>query len=481
MLNTGQQTDTGSYKILIVDDDPNVRRLLNDTLKLKGYQILTAKDGSEAFTRLKQEPVNLVLSDLRLPNISGLEVLKKVKADYPLTEVIILTGNASLDSAIESTNMGAFSYLQKPYEMDQLLLHIRRAIEKQQAEEKILKHSIELKKINSELKALYEISLIISRTIDIDKLFSDITDSISGIEVFNFVQKSILFLVDQNRTRLVSLGRSKIELESCNNINIGDCLCGLAVKNSEIIIAKNCQEDKRHTRESHTRESHPKAPHGHIIVPLIAVNKIEGVLCLFTQPDTEPDERVLTLLSTIGNQIGIAIENLKLYEEAKSFSFHDPLTGLANRRLLQVQFEKSFEGAKRYEKPLSIIMLDIDHFKKYNDTYGHVEGDKLLVSIANILLKELRSPDYIFRYGGEEFLIMLPETDVKNAGIVAERLRKAIASQLNVTVSLGISFYHQSIQTGEKLIHHADTALYKAKQNGRNRVEINLQQGEIQK
>ncbi len=474
MLNTVQKTGTETYKILIVDDDPNVRKILCDILKRKGYTILTAKNGTEAITILEENSVNLVLSDLGLPDISGLEVLHRVKTDYPFTEVIILTGNASLDSAIESTNKGAFSYLQKPYEMDQLFLHIKRAIEKQQAELKLWEHSIELKNINSELKALYEISLIISRTFDMDKLFTDITDSISSIEVFNFVHKSIIFLVDQNRTRLVSLGRSKIELDICNNINIGDCLCGLAVKNGEIIIAKNCQEDKRHTRESHQ-----KAPHGHIIIPLIAVNKIEGVLCLFTQPDTEPDERVLTLLSTIGNQIGIAIENLKLYEEAKSFSFHDPLTGLANRRLLQIQFEKSFEGAKRYEKPLSIIMLDIDHFKEYNDTHGHVEGDKLLVSIANILLKDLRSPDYIFRYGGEEFLIMLPDTDVKNAGIVAERVRNIVASQLKITVSLGISFYHNSINTKEDLINNADTALYKAKQNGRNRVEINKQQGEI--
>jgi len=473
MLKTGQQADTGTYKILVVDDDPNIRKILDDTLKRKGYQILTARDGTEALTKLKKDTVELVLSDLQLPDISGLEVLQRVKADYPLTEVIILTGNASLDSAIESTNMGAFSYLQKPYEMDQLLLHIKRAIEKQQAEEKILKHTIELKKINSELKALYEISLIISRTIDINRLFSDIVDSISNIEVFSFVLKSMIFHVDKNRTYLVPMGLSKAEPAPCKNTNIGDCLCGLTAKNGEIIISNNCREDKRHTGKSHW-----KAPHGHIIIPLKAVNKIEGVLCLFTRPDTEPDKQLLKLLSTIGNQIGIAIENLKLYEEAKSFSFHDPLTGLANRRLLQIQFEKSFEGAKRYEKPLSIIMLDIDHFKKYNDTYGHIEGDRLLVSIANILLNDLRSPDYIFRYGGEEFLIMMPETSAQNAGIVAERLRKIIAAQLNVTVSLGISSYHQSIQTGEELIHHADTALYKAKQNGRNRVEINIQQGE---
>ncbi|TFG36705.1 MAG: diguanylate cyclase [Nitrospirales bacterium] len=464
------------YKILIVDDDPNVRKVLGDTLTLKGYETFAAKDGTEALSVLKQDSFNLVLTDLGLPNISGLEVLHRVKADYPLLEVIILTGNATLYSAIESTNKGAFSYLQKPYDMDQLLLHIKHAIEKQQAEVQILQHSVELKKINSELKALYEVSLIISRTIDLNKLFSEIVDAFSIIEVFSFVQKSMIFLIDKNRTHLVALGLSKAETGSCDKLAVGDCLCGLAAKNGEIIVSKNCGNDIRHKKKSHW-----PAPHGHIIVPLKSINKVEGVLCLFTHPDIGPDEHILNLLLTIGNQLGIAIENLKLYEEAKSFSLHDPLTGLANRRLLQIQLEKSFEGAKRYEKPLSIIMLDIDYFKKYNDTYGHVEGDRLLVAIANILLKELRSPDYIFRYGGEEFLIMLPEIELKNANIVAERLRKTVASKLTVTISLGVSSCRQSMQTKEDLINNADTALYQAKQNGRNRVEINIQQEERQK
>jgi diguanylate cyclase (GGDEF)-like protein len=453
------------YKILIVDDDPNVRKVLDDTLKIKGYQTITAKDAAQAFTMLKQDTVNLVLTDLRLPDISGLEVLRGVKNNYPLTEVIILTGNATLDSAIESTNKGAFSYLQKPYDMDQLLLNIKRAIEKQQAEEKILKHSVELKKINSELKALYEVSLIISRTFDMKKLCADVIDSIASMEVFSFVQKSMIFALDTNRLRLAPIGLSQTELKSCTR-NHEDCLCGLAARNGEIITSKDCRKDGRHKGKSHLR-----TPHGHVAVPLKSVNRVEGVLCLSTHPGAEPDKQILNLLSTLGNQIGIAIENLKLYEEAKSFSLHDPLTGLANRRLMQIQMEKSFESVKRYEKPLSIIMLDIDHFKKYNDTYGHVEGDRLLVSIANILLRQLRSPDHVFRYGGEEFLVMLPETDAKNAYKVAERLRKAVASQLTVTISLGVSSYHTSIQGKENLINAADNALYLAKQNGRNRVE----------
>jgi two-component system cell cycle response regulator len=299
--------------ILIIDDDPNLRKTLSDILRAKGYEVHAAKDGTEGLALLKQQAIHLALVDLRLPDISGLEILNRIKSDHPSTEAIILTGNATLDSAIEATNRGAFSYLQKPYEIDQLLLHIRRAMEKQQSEKKILAQSMELQKLNEELKALYE--------------------------------------------------------------------------------------------------------------------------------------------------------------EAKSSSLHDPLTGLANRRSLQIQLEKSFESAKRYGHPLSVIMLDIDHFKKYNDTHGHVEGDRMLVKIAHVLLEAVRMADHVFRYGGEEFLIMLPQTELTNACLMAERVRKAVESGAEVTISLGVYSYHESLHDKDVMIQMADNALYQAKQKGRNRVE----------
>ncbi len=119
-------------------------------------------------------------------------------------------------------------------------------------------------------------------------------------------------------------------------------------------------------------------------------------------------------------------------------------------------------------------MLDIDHFKKYNDTYGHVEGDRMLVKIAHVLLKVVRTADHVFRYGGEEFLVLLPETDLTNACKAAERLRKAVEAEAGVTISLGVSPYHESLHDKEAMIKMADNALYQAKQNGRNRVEASL-------
>ena len=149
---------TGRTAILIIDDDPNLRKTLSDILTSKGYEALSAKDGEEGLALLEIEPVNVALIDLKLPDISGLDVLKRAKADCPSLEAIILTGNASLDSAIEATNKGAFSYLQKPYDIDQLLLHIRRAVEKQSAEEKIRQYQEHLEELVRERTKELEIA-----------------------------------------------------------------------------------------------------------------------------------------------------------------------------------------------------------------------------------------------------------------------------------------------------------------------------------
>lgn len=169
-------------------------------------------------------------------------------------------------------------------------------------------------------------------------------------------------------------------------------------------------------------------------------------------------------------------ELARLYEETKFCSLHDPLTGVGNRRFMESMMEKSIETAKRYDKPLSLIMFDIDHFKRYNDTCGHDMGDKVLAKTAGIVSKGLRSADSIFRYGGEEFIILLPEIHLKDAYDVAERLRNNVESEAGITISLGISTLDKETHGFEMLIKKADKALYRAKENGRNRVEIEERQ-----
>lgn len=454
--------------ILIIDDDPSLRKTLSDILRVKGYETLSAGDGAEGLALLRKHEVNVALIDLGLPDISGLEVLDRIKGDHPWVQAIILTGNATLDSAITATNRGAFSYLLKPYDIDQLLLLVRRAIEKQEAESQVVRRNLELQESNSELKTLHDISQAISRTLDMDELLSGVLSALVQTAIFPFEIRGGIYLVEQGRVRLASfISLSESLLKPCQEVHSGACLCGLAMVSGEIVVSRNSHEDSRHFK------CHPDtAPHGHIVVPLKAVQEVVGLLSLYTEPGLEVNDDLLRLLSSIGGQIGIAINNARLYEQTKTSSLHDPLTGLANRRFLQIQLEKSFEGAKRYGEKLSVIMLDIDHFKRFNDTRGHLEGDRLLAKVAEVLVKELRNADYVFRYGGEEFLCMLPETDLPMAREVAERLRLAVETETEVTISLGIASLVETIPDRETLVRLADAALYQAKQNGRNRVEV---------
>ncbi len=167
-----------------------------------------------------------------------------------------------------------------------------------------------------------------------------------------------------------------------------------------------------------------------------------------------------------------------IYTRTKYLSITDELTGLSNRRCFDNTLEKEFLRALRYNNKLTLVMFDIDHFKTVNDTYGHPCGDYILKEVANAALQTFRKTDTVFRFGGEEFVVILTETDIKQSEIPLERFRKTIETldltyqnqQINITVSIGACQLDQSIGNKEEFLHKADNALYDAKNSGRNKV-----------
>jgi len=157
-------------------------------------------------------------------------------------------------------------------------------------------------------------------------------------------------------------------------------------------------------------------------------------------------------------------------KKPRILSLYDPLTGLANRRQMDSILEKSAQEYKTFKKSYSLIMGDIDHFKEYNDTKGHEGGDKLLMDIAGIIKAELRSVDTVTRYGGEEFLVILPDISEKGALNAAERIRSAVQEKTEVTISLGVASSSE-VDNIDDLVGMADKALYFVKNNGRNAVK----------
>ncbi len=220
-----------------------------------------------------------------------------------------------------------------------------------------------------------------------------------------------------------------------------------------------------------------------LAVPLVLKRQTMGLLAVddTREPHSFLEDEV-NLVSAIANQAVLAIENARLYLQVKEQAITDGLTSLFNHRYFQLRFTEEFAHSKRYGNDLSLIMLDIDHFKEYNDAYGHIAGDLALKEIANLTRASVRENDMVARYGGEEFVIILPMTNREGAKIVAERIRDSVlackflgdlnAPQVSITVSLGVAAYAPRHENREQLLKEADTALYQAKEKGRNRTVV---------
>jgi diguanylate cyclase (GGDEF)-like protein len=215
-----------------------------------------------------------------------------------------------------------------------------------------------------------------------------------------------------------------------------------------------------------------------LIVPLRSKFEINGILCLASKEQTFGERytaRERRYMDIIASFASVAIENARLYEIATL----DRKTGLFNHGHFQNRLVEEIERAERYKSDLSLMMLDLDHFKQVNDTHGHVVGDEVLKKVARTLREQIRSFDIPARFGGEEFMVILPETDGQSSLIVAERLRKAVEKlsfdsakkRFSISVSIGVAnFVHETSLTDDLFIDRADRALYHAKETGRNRV-----------
>ncbi len=227
-----------------------------------------------------------------------------------------------------------------------------------------------------------------------------------------------------------------------------------------------------------------KPPHNHIHswlgIPLIFQERIIGLLTIDSTMPNQFTQENITLVAAFADQVSVALENSRIYEKAQNQAITDPLTGIYNRRGLFEVGEFEFSRSRRIGRPFCAMMFDIDHFKRVNDHYGHATGDQALHKLAQRCVSGSRAVDLVSRYGGEEFVVLLPETHLESARLVAERLRQAImaepfateAGPLRITISIGVA-EAEKMDTLSTLIEKADSALYSAKHAGRNCVFVN--------
>ena len=310
-------------KILIVDDDMSIRSMVGEVLTDEGYQVTLASSGEEALRLFRSGGYGLVITDVRMGGMSGVELLKEIKLIDSLVHVIIMTSYASIDSAVAVLKAGAYDYLIKPFEDLELVISAAR-------------------------RAMQSVQLI--------------------------MEKEVL---------VKSLKQKNEEMERAN-------------------------------------------------------------------------------------------------ERLQEIAVRDGLTGLFNHRYFQEILTKEISRATRHARDLSVLFLDVDDFKAYNDTHGHQMGDTLLKQLSHIIMSAMREGDLVARYGGEEFVAILPETDQECSMQVAEKLRQLVEAHPfvggnsqpggKVTVSIGVSSRNNGCSSAAALIKVADKGLYQAKGEGKNRV-----------
>jgi diguanylate cyclase (GGDEF)-like protein/PAS domain S-box-containing protein len=320
-----------------------------------------------------------------------------------------------------------------------------------------------------EAETLRQAASVVNSALDLQHVLDRILTELNKVVYYD---SSAVFFVEEDHLRIVALRGFPEPERFLNQIfPVEDPLLQEVKKSGGPLILFNAQEDPRFERWVET-----DYVHGWLGVPLFAHGVCIGFLTLDNRQAGAYNGDTAKLAQVFANQAAIAIENARLFEQVQRLAVTDPLTNIHNRRHFFEVAHREMERARRYQSPLSLIMIDIDRFKEVNDTHGHLIGDMVLRQIADRLKTQLREIDLLCRYGGEEFVILLPDTALEAAYQVAERLRQAIVEKpiqadgylVQVTTSLGVAFMGDECKQIDDLIRYADQALYQAKSAGRN-------------
>lgn len=448
-------------RILVVDDIPANVKLLEVKLSAEYFDVLTAPDGPSALELAQNEAPDLILSDVMMPGMDGFELCERLKAD-PATShipVVMVTALSDVADRVRGLEAGADDFLTKPVNDIALFARVRSLAR--------------LKLMMDELRVRQAAS-------GNGEVLSE-----SSVEVESEITDARVLLADPSRT--------------------------LADK-----VSKYLAEDGHHTEHVKTTEEALEAVQGasfDLLIVSLHLGQEDG-LRLCSQFRSQDDTRHVPILLLLdeedlprlpkGLEIGVTdylikpidrnelrartrtqIRRLRYHDKLRdvlqssvSLAYTDALTGVYNRRYMNAHLDRKIMEIAETVKPVSVMMFDLDHFKSVNDTYGHTSGDEVLKELADRVSRGVRDLDLVCRYGGEEFVIVMPDADVDVAVNVAERVRRVVADEpfaisgseepLKVTISIGVATTRDPTETAEALIGRADEALYGAKGEGRN-------------
>jgi len=476
------------FYILVVDDEESICSILKETLESDGYNVTTVNSAEEALELLEHELPHIVMTDIRMPGISGVELAMTVKEISDEIEVVIMTSHASLDTATQAIKIGVYDYINKPFDnLNEVKTLIIRVVEKiylryenkhlmqelKTKNEEVLKTNEEIIAINEEIALIYKFSKELSNILDPNDIINTYLKYLSNL-FNNNICFFLKYLSSKSSFSLSNVFSNDDEKHS----NLDSKLhIGFQINPSNILkIIKSANTDE----QVFTFINKVFNTKSYTTTPLIIKDCPIGITVVLNIELLS--EREKNLLKQFSNQIEISYDKSLLHQKVKELAIKDGLTSLYNRRYFQDKLSLEFNRSKRLKDPLSLLFFDIDHFKNYNDINGHPMGDKLLKDISKLIKKGFRSSDIICRYGGEEFCIIMPHTSIEGALIKAEKLRFLIQETVfinqkvqpggNLTISIGLSEAPTHSSDPEKLLKLADDALYESKKTGRNKITV---------
>ena len=465
-------------RVLIIDDDLTNKAILEDILHAHGFDTRHAESGNRGLAIVKEWNPSVILLDLVMPGMDGTEVCRAIRSmDLPqLPSIIIVSVRGDKKIIADSLSKGADDFIVKPIDELELMARIK-------AQLRIREFYREIENDKKTLETILDITNAISATLDTSKVLKIIVNKVA--ELTRAIRCSILLIVR---------GDEGYVLASHEDPNIRNLRLDLSKypEIQEVINTKRplvIEDMVNHPLLSNVKELIKELKDvSALIVPIVFNDEVLGTLFLRAKRKGRGfTDKEIRFCQIVSNSSYHALKNAQIFEKTLrekerlgEMAIRDQLTTLYNHNFFYNRLEEEFERAVRYNVSLSVLMMDIDNFKKINDSYGHRMGDVVLKEIARVIKKMVRKSDILARYGGEEFALILPHTGLKGALEEAERIRKVVESHSyagvgleheRITVSIGAASYpKEGVTNSGDLVNFADNALYIAKSEGKNRV-----------
>jgi two-component system cell cycle response regulator len=450
--------------ILIVDDEEDIRVNLETSLGAEGYKTVLAASGEEALKLARSMAPDVALVDIMMPDMDGYELCRKLKADESTKAIMIVFASAlrKTQNKVDGLDMGADDYVTKPFNMPELLAKLRALFRARESNRQL------------------------GRLVDFSRSVNALERSAIADAVMEWVPKILcaerfsVFLIDweESAFRILAHNHDEKDMDDLFIPMAASPLMLDTVKSGGEIVVGDFASSK------YSAGVRARAKYGDthaLCSPVELGTEVFGAINLNGNAKGFFDRQDLNVVRLVSETLAAAVGNHLRHEQMNKLAITDGLTRLFNHRYFQERLAQEFERAKRFSQDLSLILMDIDFFKRVNDTYGHPVGDTVLKAVASRISSHLRKIDLTARYGGEEFAMLLPQTNIEMAMEVAERIREDMASNpvetdkgsLTVTISLGVcATSAHGVTRAADLVRKADEALYAAKKDGRNMVKM---------